>query len=205
MNTIIYRILLAASLILLPVVGLRAQNIVSAEAVAVTEGQEWKLSVLLKNSSDYAAFQVDIVVPEGVTLKDGSLKPSNRLVCHTAEASTLPDGTIRVVAYNGTNEGMFLYLDPEELFTITLVASPELTDPGARAVLRNLRFTDTDLKEDVLTALTVPLAVNTPTGIQTLDVQPMITAGKVYDLNGRRVAVPQRGHIYIVNGKKVLF
>ncbi len=181
---------------------MQAQNSVEATATTVTVGQVWTLTVSLTNTTQYATFQADIALPEGVTLKDGSLTPSSRLTNHTVTATTLADGTVRVVAYNATNTT--LTGTSGELFTLTLTASPELVDGNAKATFRNLRFTDASQQEVVLDGFYVPLETSIPTAIETVSLKPSAT-NVVYDLNGRRVYQPVRGNIYIVGGKKVRF
>ncbi len=181
----------------------QAQNTLSAEAVAVTPGQEWTITVSLANASEFVTFQADLAVPDGVGLKESSLVPTSRLSDHTVTASTRSDGTIRVVAYNANNTSILG--SDGALFTLTLTASTALTDTEAQVVFRNLRFTDASLQESLLTAFIAPLAVVTPTAIANVTLQPAPSATVYYDLQGRRVNKPQRGCLYIVGGRKVVF
>lgn len=198
----ITRIISIIGLALSPLATLSAQNTVTAEVTSYTEGKEWTLAVSLENIAPYTAFQVDIAVPEGVTFSDGTLHVSDRLGSHSSTATTLADGTIRVIAYNATND--ILQGNSGELFTITLQADPILTDPDAKAVLRNLRFTDANQIEDLLDALTVELKTPIATAIQSARLNH--TAGQpVYDLQGRRTFSPRHGQVYIIGGRKVIY
>lgn len=203
MNHII-RTLSAALLLLLPTAVLRAQNTVTAEATTVTEGQEWTLDVSLTNSTEYVTFQADIAVPEGVTLKAGSFTPAARLNDHTVTATTLSNGVIRIIAHNNFNTTFLGHSGT--LFTLTLTAASTLTASDAKIVFRNMRFTDTDLQEELLTAFIVELPMpDDLTGI----VAPgraaasTVSTTRIYDLQGRTIATPKRAGIYIINGKKV--
>lgn len=44
-----------------------------------------------------------------------------------------------------------------------------------------------------------------PTAIHNTTIVPLDTKSDIYDLNGRRVINPQKGQVYIKNGKKVIF
>ena len=45
----------------------------------------------------------------------------------------------------------------------------------------------------------------TVTEIGTIDAGGNLNVGVIYDLQGRRITQPQRGHIYIVGGRKVRY
>ena len=47
--------------------------------------------------------------------------------------------------------------------------------------------------------------VDDPTAVDAVIVNGQILNGQYYDLQGRKVAAPQKGQLYIVNGKKVLY
>ena len=194
-SSIFFAVLLA----LAPATAALAQNAVSAEATTVTVGKEWAVTVSLNNAVEYTAFQADIAVPEGVTLKENSLVPSDRLSGHTVSTATLADGTIRVVAYNDGNANLFG--SSGTLFSLTLAAASEITEAGARATFRNLRFTDVARQETVLDGFYVPLETNPPTGIRSATLN-VANGQPVFDLQGRVVPHPTRG-IYVMNGRKV--
>lgn len=196
-SSIFFAVLLA----LAPATAALAQNAVSAEATTVTMGKEWAITVSLNNAVEYTTFQADIAVPEGVTLKENSLVPSDRLSGHTVSTATLADGTIRVVAYNDGNASLFG--SSGTLFSLTLAAASEITEAGARATFRNLRFTDVARQETVLDGFYVPLETNTPTGIRSATLN-VANGQPVFDLQGRRVLSPRSGGVYIIGGRKVL-
>lgn len=46
---------------------------------------------------------------------------------------------------------------------------------------------------------------NFPTAIHKVTIEPSDSESRIYDLSGRKVKNPQKGHVYIKNGKKIIF
>ncbi len=132
-----------------------AQNTITAEATSLTDGERWTLTASLANTATYIAFQADVVLPDGVTLEDGSLQATARLQDHNVSATTLSDGRVRIVAYSNTNTA--IAESTGTLFSINLVAETPLTE-AATVTLRNLLFTDDEYNEATLPAVTVALS-----------------------------------------------
>ena len=44
-----------------------------------------------------------------------------------------------------------------------------------------------------------------PTAIHNVTIEHSNSSNRIYDLNGREVINPQKGQVYIKNGKKILF
>lgn len=82
-----------------------AQNSLSMDDVKIAPGQTAQVSVNLNNSTAYTAFQFDMTLPEGITVKEATL--ADRASGHTLKTGTV-NGKYRVLAYSynaETNEG----------------------------------------------------------------------------------------------------
>lgn len=137
------------------------------ESLTLTQGTN-RIAVNLANVADYTAFQMDLVLPEGMKLVGAQL--SDRAgESHKLYSRAQLDGSIRMVAssvkgetFSG-NEGAVLYLEVEGTGT------PELL---------NILFSDAN-------AVTRSFAIgNDATGIDTASTFESLKQ-KVYDLGGR--------------------
>lgn len=137
------------------------------ESLTLTQGTN-RIAVNLANVTDYTAFQMDLVLPEGMKLVGAQL--SDRAgESHKLYSRAQLDGSIRMVAssvkgetFSG-NEGAVLYLEVEGTGT------PELL---------NILFSDVN-------AVTRSFAIgNDATGIDTASTFESLKQ-KVYDLGGR--------------------
>lgn len=137
------------------------------ESLTLTQGTN-RIAVNLANVTDYTAFQMDLVLPEGMKLVGAQL--SDRAgESHKLYSRAQLDGSIRMVAssvkgetFSG-NEGAVLYLEVEGTGT------PELL---------NILFSDAN-------AVTRSFAIgNDATGIDTVSTFESLKQ-KVYDLGGR--------------------
>lgn len=78
-----------------------AQNSLSMDDVKIAPGQTAQVSVNLNNSTAYTAFQFDMTLPEGITVKEATL--ADRASGHTLKTGTV-NGKYRVLAYSYNEE-----------------------------------------------------------------------------------------------------
>ncbi|MBR1932753.1 MAG: hypothetical protein IJ841_03610 [Prevotella sp.] len=134
-----------------------------------------RIAVCLKNTTDYVAFQMDVVLPEGMTLVGESL--TDRASTQRLASANLADGTHRIISVpllNKTfkgNEGAVLYLDVET----------DQSYSGGDIELQNVIFSDVmgndnQFKVDAGTVTAIKDALNAA-GEYVMD--------KVYDLGGK--------------------
>lgn len=71
--------------------------------INIKPGETAVLQINLSNASAYAAAQFDLVLPDGLELVDGSQQGTDRSSKQTWMASTLPDGTVRIMGMNMDN------------------------------------------------------------------------------------------------------
>jgi hypothetical protein len=137
------------------------------ESLSMTQETN-RIAVNLANVNDYTAFQLDLVLPEGMKFVGAELG-SRAGESHKLYSRAQLDGSIRMVAssvkgetFSG-NEGAVLYINVEGAGT------PELL---------NILFSDVD-------AVTRSFAIgNDATGIDTVSTFESLKQ-KVYDLGGR--------------------
>lgn len=142
------------------------------ESLSMTQDTK-RIAVNLQNANSYTAFQMDLVLPDGMKIVGTSL--SNRAgESHKLYSRTQMDGSIRLLAssvkgetFSG-NEGAVLYIDVETTSEYM----------GGNAELLNILFSDTN-------AQTRSFAIGgDATGINTLSTFETLKQ-KVYDLSGR--------------------
>ena len=160
------------------------------EAIGTEDGN---LNLLLHEMKPFAAFQMDINLPEGVEIIDA--KMSKKSLTRNLGISKLEDGTWRLLY--GTLENKAVALDGDNLLTL------ELASAGAHSgtvSFENIVLVDNHASATKLNDVYVGL----PTVIRTIEGGSLINIDG-YDLAGRKITNPglKKG-IYIVNGKKVL-
>ena len=81
---------------------------VQATITETRAGRNWELNVALLNpgTTNLTAFQMDIALPNGVALAEGTLRPGDRTLGHTLMANTLADGTLRIAGFSATNQAI---------------------------------------------------------------------------------------------------
>ena len=139
---------------------------IEGESLSMTRETN-RIAINLANVSDYTAFQLDLVLPEGMKMVGAEL--SNRAgESHKLYSRAQLDGSIRMVASSVTgeafsgNDGAVLYINVEGTGT------PELM---------NILFSDVN-------AVTRSFAIGDATGIDTMSTFEALKQ-KVYDLGGR--------------------
>ena len=160
------------------------------EAIGTEDGN---MNLLLHEMKPFAAFQMDINLPEGVEIVDA--KMSKKSLTRNLGISKLEDGTWRLLY--GTLENKAVALDGDYLLTL------ELASGGAHSgtvSIENIVLVDNHASATKLNDVYVGL----PTGIRAIEGGSLINIDG-YDLAGRKIANSNlKKGIYIVNGKKVL-
>ena len=144
--------------------------------VSPMEQGKQRIAVSLANVSDYTAFQMDMVLPEGMTFVGASL--SNRAgESHKLYSRAQLDGSIRVLAssikgetFSG-NEGDVLYIDVEGAGNVELV---------------NILFSDVNAQTHLFTIGGDATGINNVSTFESLKQQ-------VYDFGGRLVKGLKKG------------
>lgn len=113
---------------------------VQATITETRAGRNWELNVALLNpgTTNLTAFQMDIALPNGVALAEGTLRPGDRTLGHTLMANTLSDGALRVVGYSPANQA--ITGNAGVIFSLILNADVPLAVGTYRIILNNIRL-----------------------------------------------------------------
>ena len=137
----------------------------------------------LQNATGYVAFQADVTLASGAELQGVEL--SRRADDHIVTFRRTGENTYRIIAYSLSNSA---FAGGEgELFKLSIAGEQNAEISGAV-------FTD-GYRSYMLTV------ANEATDIDAIT--NAASAAQYYDLSGRRVLTPQKGGIYVVNGKTV--
>lgn len=139
-------------------------------------GETRSIDVKLCNSQTYTALQFDLRLPEGLTIV--SIGKADRIANHNIHSGTLPDGTVRFIAYNMQNAD--IKGNDGAIITLVVKASQALAPSDAIEVSHTVLATASD--ESFFAPVTVARVGNT-TGVA--DVSQ--SAAKVYSQAGRVV------------------
>lgn len=139
-------------------------------------GETRSIDVKLCNSQAYTALQFDLRLPEGLEIV--SIDKADRIVNHNIHSGTLPDGTVRFIAYNMQNAD--IKGNDGAIITLVVKASQALAPNDAIEVSHTVLATASD--ESFFAPVTVARVGNT-TGVA--DVSQ--NAAKVYSQAGRVV------------------
>lgn len=150
-----------------------------------------KLLMILNNENDFTAFQFDLVLPEGTTLQDASLKRSSG---HSVVFAPRGNNRYTILAYSVFNA--LLPGSMGDLLELTLSNKPLGT-----ITVSNITFCTQSSDSHQFSPLT--LIIDSTTSINTA-AQSSDSKETLYDLHGRRVRNTNANGIYIENGKKVL-
>ena len=139
-------------------------------------GETRNIDVKLCNSQAYTALQFDLRLPEGLEIV--SIGKADRIAKHNIHSGTLPDGTVRFIAYNMQNAD--IKGNDGAIITLVVKASQTLAPSDAIEVSHTVLATASD--ESFFAPVTVARVGNT-TGVADMSQ----SAAKVYSQAGRVV------------------
>ena len=156
-----------------------------------------QIALYLKNNGKaFNSMQFDVVLPEGLSIDMDAISTTAR----THGMDIYNNGTRVVVSGLADNvikdeDGAVLYL-------------PVKAESTAGAGTYEVEFANAVLGTVEGNAVyshnfSTPITTNDLTGISSSPKSSMLNAQSIFDLNGRKVADPKNGGIYIINGKKV--
>ena len=116
----------------------------------IAAGEEKVVAIMLDNNTMFSAFQTDIYLPEGLTIKQVDNKYditlSNRKSNHVISTAKQKDGAIRILAYSASSEDFSG--NDGELVLMTIVAANDF-DKGDIPVVNTI-FSKNDMSEYLL-------------------------------------------------------
>ena len=144
------KILMSVVVMVLSTITMTAQNAVGISDFKITAGETKTIAVELNNAAAFTAFQMDVVLPNGLTLVQQDDAPGIVLNEQRAgssfvlTAANVADAT-RIVVYSSNNTA--ISGSEGTLFTMTVVASAGLQEGAAEVKLSNVFFSDAEGKE----------------------------------------------------------
>ena len=203
----------------------REASVVTLEAgdVSIAADGAMVLPIYMHNTAAYTAFQVDLVLPEGMTLSEAILGERAKS-SHTMSWSTLENGATRIVAY-AMNNATFRDND-EALMYLTLQPSPMVAD-DAVLTLADGRFATVHGGEDRADDAAVLMRSET-TSVAQLSGEARISGAddaivvetaaaivvNIYSLTGQQLksiaveagtsTIAISAGVYVVNGQKII-
>ena len=166
-------------------------DVVTLQAVSeetTLTGKTMRLAVNVANTTDYVNFQMDVQLPEGMTLVGESL--SERANGHLLSTADLGNGAFRMVAENvenvafGNQTNAVLYLDVEVSSSYN----------AGEVALSNIIFSDAKGNAYRMNGLTT----NAPTGINEITAPNM--KERIYSVGGQVMKAMKKG-VNIIKGE----
>lgn len=161
----------------------------SGESIFLQPGETRKVSIALDNEMDYAAFQLDLNLPDGLTVNNFEL--TSRAGSHAFDVEAIGNGKTRILCYSPTieaiagNSGALLSFDVIALAPI----AGDITVDGIEMVT-------TTCQAVLLDAFNI--GVNTQTAVNELTTGKTIARVDYYNVAGQRVDRPESGVTLVV-------
>ena len=147
MRTKEFRLVLTILLVLLGMQA-KAEDRVVVQSATITAGEEFSLPIELINEVDYVGFQMDIVLPDGISFvlnKKGKVVPvgTDRLdETHSLSCNLIDEHSVRIICTSMDNETF--YENSGTLISVNLKADENL-QPGAYEIkVTNVIFPEDD-------------------------------------------------------------
>ncbi len=162
------------------------------------------IAINLDNATPYAGFQMDVTLPQGLTLEGAEL--TGRAASHTLMTGANPDGSIRLLGFSINNDEIVTGSDA--IITLKVKANASL-DAYENIIISDIFFTQSNEVESVLPNVTA----NAPVVTAISQVGSDAKGVDVYDMKGvlvRQGVNPSEATkglptgVYVINGKKVL-
>lgn len=158
-------------------------------------------TIMLHNPQmDITMVQMDVTLPEGLSLREDGIDMLGRTTWSTHQLYTgnVGNRTTRLMLASGRND--LIQGTEGGIILLSLVASDEFI--GGDVVLHNILCTSPDLAE-VRPADFMLHVSNDATGVSEMEETGSGEYEKWYNLSGQRVSAPRKG-IYLVGGKKIV-
>ena len=207
------RALLRRSATKLPEQQTVSDDMLSVEPVNMSAGGTKQLAIVLNNPTNkYAAFQFDLVLPDGISIaknNKGKLIASldeDRKDDHTLNVSETGTNTYRFLAFSMTNtefhgtDGALVY--------VTLQADEDISGGNKTATIQSQVFTEVSGEQHKWNDTAFQITIEASTGVKDL-----MTNGKPFDVYNtlgnlvRRNVTTLHGllaGVYVVNGHKIV-
>ena len=179
-------------------------EVISVNSVTITKGGTSQMEVTINNAKENTAFQFDLSLPTGITVKSVVLNgeyPETRITLNDDV-----DGKARFLSYDEDNANM----NDDTKVIITLEAAADATIGevavvGSEVFVANegddaaINFTQDD---GIVASITITDGSDT-TGISCVAAEAAVNE-VWYNLSGQRICAPTKKCLYIRNGRKIV-
>lgn len=163
----------------------------------IEQAEDGLVNLLVHGVNTFSAFQMDIVLSEGMEISDTKMAKSS--LTRNLGFARLPNGTWRLLY--GTLENSPVSLVEDHLLTIELRTDKQ--NVGSNISIENILLT----KDNTSTIQLNNASTNVITGINQMENgEWKMENATIHDLSGRRISVSSvlpKG-VYIINGKKII-
>ena len=161
----------------------------SGEEITLMAGETRTLSIALDNEMDYAAFQFDLTIPEGLTASNFHL--TDRAGSHVFDVNTLVNGKTRVLCYSPSLTGIRGHEGAVLTFDVTATS-----DINSAIYVDGIELVTTDCQTVLLDAFAI--GVNSATAVNELATDKAIANVEYFNIAGQRLDRPESGVSFIV-------
>ena len=164
-------------------------DLMGAEGISLKPGETRRVSITLDNEMDYSAFQLDLMLPSGLTASNFQL--TGRASGHAFDVNTLQNDNIRALCYSplltaiSGHEGALLTFD----VTATGNVSGDITVDGIELVTTACQ----SVKLDAFT-----IGVNDASAVNELANGKTVTRVDYFNLAGQQIERPESGVTLVV-------
>ena len=143
-------------------IAMTAQNSVGISDFSITVGETKTISIELNNDESFAAFQMDLMLPEGITIanvngiKGIALDENRKDASHSFAFNNIAGG-VRLVAYSLDNA---TFSGTSGAVVNVVVTADDATEPSKSISLRNVIFSRPDATEVKFADATAAVAVS---------------------------------------------
>lgn len=174
------------------------EAVLTAANATIKYGYSKRLSTMLIASEVQAVMQVDVMIPEGITANMATMERGNMLTTdHILDFAPI-EGGYRMLIYSNR-------LTPFAAATAVAFVMKFMADQNflqGTFALRNQYLATANNHISRPSDQEYTFKMDPTTGIDSIDEE--MDDDEVYNLQGMRVDNIQRGHIYVIGGKKVL-
>lgn len=162
------------------------------------------IAINLENATPYAGFQMDVTLPQGLTLEGAEL--TGRAASHMLMTGVNPDGSVRLLGFSLNNDEIAVGSDA--IITLKVKADASLSS-NDNITISDIFFTQANEVESVLPNVTTNSTVVTAIaqigtdgeGVNVYDMRGVLLRQGV---NASEATKGLPTGVYVINGKKVL-
>ena len=159
------------------------------EGVTLTAGEKRTVSIRLDNDMGYAAFQLDLTLPEGLTASNFQL--TDRVGNHAFNVNTLANGKTRALCYSPAIETISGHSGALLTFDVTATAAIE-----GDILVDGIEFVTADCQTVLMNGFAI--GVNTMTGVNEIAGGQTVARVDFFNLAGQQIDRPESGVTLVV-------